>query len=52
MDAMQAAMDADDLTAIHATLMRSVEGYRPELRHLAHRQSGNGSAPVERRNGG
>ena len=52
MDALQAAMDANDLTAIHATLMRSVEGYRPELRHLAHRQSGNGSAPVERRNGG
>jgi FlaA1/EpsC-like NDP-sugar epimerase len=52
MDALQAAMDANDLTAIHATLMRSVEDYRPELRHLAQGQSGNGSAPAERRNGG
>ena len=34
MDALRAAMDANDLQAIHAALMRAVEGYRPELRHL------------------
>jgi hypothetical protein len=52
MDALRAAMDANDLTAIHATLMRAVEGYRPELRHLACGQSGSGPAAVDlRRNG-
>jgi FlaA1/EpsC-like NDP-sugar epimerase len=52
MDALRAAMDANDLTAIHATLMRAVEGYRPELRHLAPGQSGSGPAAVDlRRNG-
>ena len=28
MDALRAAMDANDLAAIHALLMRAVEGYR------------------------
>ena len=37
-----AAMDANDLPAIHATLMRAVEGYRPELRHLPPSQPTNG----------
>ena len=30
--ALRTAMDANDLKAIHAALMRAVEGYRPELR--------------------
>ena len=47
MDALRAAMDANDLTAIHATLMRAVEGYCPERRHLARGPSGNGPATVE-----
>jgi FlaA1/EpsC-like NDP-sugar epimerase len=47
MDALRAAMDANDLTAIHATLMRAVEGYCPERRHLAGGQSGNGPEAVE-----
>jgi FlaA1/EpsC-like NDP-sugar epimerase len=52
MDALRAAMDANDLAAIHAALMRAVEGYRPELRHLARGQSGNDPAAVGlRRNG-
>ena len=53
MAALRAAMDANDLAAIHATLMRAVEGYRPELRHLARGQSSNGPVAVDlRRNGG
>jgi len=52
MDALRAAMNANDLAAIHATLMRAVEGYCPELRHLARGQSGNGPATAKRRNGG
>jgi UDP-N-acetylglucosamine 4,6-dehydratase len=47
MDALRAAMDANDLTAIHAALMRAVEGYCPERRHLARGPSGNGPATVE-----
>jgi FlaA1/EpsC-like NDP-sugar epimerase len=46
MDALRAAMDANDLQAIHAALMRAVEGYCPELRHLPQGQPGNGSAPA------
>jgi FlaA1/EpsC-like NDP-sugar epimerase len=46
MDALRAAMDANDLPAIHATLMRAVEGYRPELRHLPPSQPTNGRAPA------
>src|SRR5262249_56149576 len=41
MGALRAAMDANDLSAIHATLTRAVEGYRPELRHLPRGQPGN-----------
>ena len=52
MDALRAAMDANDLTAIHAALIRAVEGYCPELRHLGCGPSGNGPAAGERRNGG
>jgi FlaA1/EpsC-like NDP-sugar epimerase len=52
MDGLRAAMDANDLAAIHTTLMRAVEGYCPELRHLARGQSGNGPETEERRNGG
>jgi FlaA1/EpsC-like NDP-sugar epimerase len=52
MGALRAAMDANDLSAIHATLTRAVEGYRPELRHLPRGQSGNGpTAAGTRRNG-
>ena len=32
LDALQTAMEADDVPAIHSVLKRSVEGYRPELR--------------------
>ena len=32
---LRAAMDAEDVQAIHAVLTRAVEGYRPEVRHLA-----------------
>jgi FlaA1/EpsC-like NDP-sugar epimerase len=49
MDALRAAMDANDLTAIHATLMRAVEGYCPERRHLAGGQSGGRPEVVEPR---
>jgi FlaA1/EpsC-like NDP-sugar epimerase len=35
LDELRAAMDAEDVQAIHAVLMRAVEGYRPEVRHLA-----------------
>jgi UDP-N-acetylglucosamine 4,6-dehydratase len=53
MDGLRAAMDANDLAAIHTTLMRAVEGYCPELRHLARGQSNNALAAVDlRRNGG
>jgi len=38
--ALRAAMEADDLSAIHAALTHAVEGYHPEVRHL----SPNGSA--------
>ena len=48
LDALRAAMDGNDLTAIHAALMRAVEGYRPELRHLPGGPSGSGSAATER----
>ena len=34
LDALRTAMEADNVQAIHAALMRSVEGYRPEVRHL------------------
>ena len=34
LDALRAGMEADDVQAIHAVLTRTVEGYRPELRHL------------------
>ena len=47
MDALRAAMDANNLQAIHAALMRAVEGYRPELRHLPGNQPANGRAPPE-----
>jgi FlaA1/EpsC-like NDP-sugar epimerase len=47
MDALRAAMDADDLQAIHVALMRAVEGYRPELRHLPGNQPANGRAPPD-----
>ena len=33
LDALRAGMEADDVQAIHAVLTRTVEGYRPELRH-------------------
>ena len=46
MEALRAAMDADNVQAIHAALMRAVEGYRPELRHLPAGRSGNGKAPA------
>jgi FlaA1/EpsC-like NDP-sugar epimerase len=52
MDALRAAMDANDVPAIHAALMRAVEGYCPELRHLGCGPSGNGPVAGERRNGG
>src|SRR5215467_1037917 len=52
LDALRSAMDADDLSAIHATLMRAVEGYRPEVRHLANAPSHNHAMAGElRRNG-
>jgi len=35
LDELRAAMAAQDVQAIHAVLMRAVEGYRPEVRHLA-----------------
>jgi FlaA1/EpsC-like NDP-sugar epimerase len=35
LDSLRAAMEADDVQAIHAVLTRAVEDYRPELRHLA-----------------
>ena len=35
LDALRAAMEADNVQAIHAVLTRTVEGYCPELRHLA-----------------
>jgi FlaA1/EpsC-like NDP-sugar epimerase len=34
LDALRAGMEVDDVQAIHAVLTRTVEGYRPELRHL------------------
>jgi FlaA1/EpsC-like NDP-sugar epimerase len=46
MDALRAAMDANDEQAIHAALMRAVEGYHPDLRHVSQSQPTNGSAPV------
>ena len=46
MEALRAAMDANNLQAIHATLVRAVEGYRPELRHLPASRPGNGRAPA------
>ena len=39
LDALRAAMEADDVQAIHAVLTRTVEGYRPELRHLKSRRA-------------
>jgi FlaA1/EpsC-like NDP-sugar epimerase len=47
MDALRAAMEGNDLTAIHATLRLAVEGYHPELRHLARAPSGSGAAAIE-----
>jgi UDP-N-acetylglucosamine 4,6-dehydratase len=38
MDALRTAMEANGLKAIHAALIRAVEGYHPELRHLSARQ--------------
>ena len=35
LDELRAAMEAEDVQAIHRVLMRAVEGYRPEVRHLA-----------------
>jgi FlaA1/EpsC-like NDP-sugar epimerase len=52
MDDLRAAMDANDLTAIHAALMQAVEGYCPEVRHLACGQLGNGPAAEEWRDRG
>jgi FlaA1/EpsC-like NDP-sugar epimerase len=52
MDALRAAMDAEDVQAIHAALMRAVEGYRPELRHLPRSQTTNGSASASVNRGG
>jgi len=49
MGALRVAMDANDLSAIHAALARAVEGYRPELRHLARGPSGNGPAAAKPR---
>jgi hypothetical protein len=46
MDALRTAMDANDVQAIHAALMRAVEGYHPELRHLSPSLPINGSAPT------
>jgi FlaA1/EpsC-like NDP-sugar epimerase len=37
-DALGAAMEADDMQAIHAVLTHAVEGYRPELRHIKPRE--------------
>jgi FlaA1/EpsC-like NDP-sugar epimerase len=34
LEQLRAALAQDDVEAIHAVLMRAVEGYRPELRHL------------------
>jgi FlaA1/EpsC-like NDP-sugar epimerase len=42
MDALRAAMDANDLQAIHAALTRGVEGYC----HLPQGQPGDGAAPA------
>lgn len=35
LDALRGAMEKDNVEAIHAVLTRTVEGYRPEMRHLA-----------------
>lgn len=35
LDALRAAMETDDVQAIRSVLLRSVEGYRPDMRHLA-----------------
>src|SRR6516164_2817321 len=52
LDELRAAMEAEDVQAIHGVLMRAVEGYQPELRHLARGQSSNGPVAVDlRRNG-
>jgi hypothetical protein len=45
-------MDAEDVQAIHAALMRAVEGYHPELRHLPQSQTTNGSASASVNRGG
>jgi FlaA1/EpsC-like NDP-sugar epimerase len=45
MEALRSAMDANNLKAIHTVLMRAVEGYRPELRHLPGSTPVNGKAP-------
>ena len=34
LDALRAGMEADDVQSIHTVLSRTVEGYRPERRHL------------------
>ena len=34
LEQLRAALAKDDVEAIHAVLMRAVEGYQPELRHL------------------
>jgi hypothetical protein len=52
MDALRAAMDTEDVQAIHAALMRAVEGYHPELRHLPQSQTTNGSASASVNRGG
>ena len=46
MDALRAAMDANDLQAIHAALMRAVEGYHPELRQTPQKQPTSDGAPA------
>jgi FlaA1/EpsC-like NDP-sugar epimerase len=49
MEALRTAMDANNLKGIHAALMRAVEGYRPEMRHLPggqHVDGVNGKAPA------
>jgi FlaA1/EpsC-like NDP-sugar epimerase len=44
METLRSAMDANNLQAIHAVLLRAVEGYHPELRHLPGSKPVNGAA--------
>ena len=48
---LQTAMSKDDLQAIHSVLMRAVEGYRPELRHLVPAGAADSTLPAERATG-